>query len=454
MFARIWAVAMRDFNAVVRTKGFVIGLLFMPLLMTAMIALPKLLERFGEQGTRRFAVVDLTGELRQPLAEWAEKRNAVPGEKLTVTLEVVDAVATSAPSDAGTSLAVVRAALEPQLAERVRSGELFGWLVIGPQVTALPPSAKDAEALAAHMAEAKLAYGAVSLTTGNLRQELRGAVREAARKRRMGAAGIDSALLQRVDAEIAFDEFVVAKQATAGDGGVLRSSGAVEALMPMGLTILLLMGIMSSAGTLLNATIEEKSNKVVEILVSSVSSVELMAGKLIGAFLTGLIVLLAWGAAGGFAADHYSLLKADTLSAANVLWYAWFFVGGFLLFGSLYLAIGSMCNTIQDAQNMMLPVVMLIMLPMLGMTHLMQHPDSGLSCALTLFPFSAPMTMPMRLALSPPPPGWQVAASATSVLIGVLFFVWAAGKIFRVAIFSSGKPPKLKELWRWLRAAS
>ncbi|MBM4013717.1 MAG: ABC transporter permease [Planctomycetes bacterium] len=452
MLGRIWIVARRDFDAVVRTKGFVIGLLFMPLMVLLSTQLPKLLERFGERGDRRVAIVDLTGRLEAPLAAWAEQRNARPGEQLFLRLEGV------APPGLATgpalSLQAARAALEGDLAERVRREELFGWLIIGRQVADLPPPPGDAEATAAHAAESKLAYGAVSLTTGNLRQELRTAVRDAARSQRLAAAGVDAAVMARVDVDVPFDEFVVAKQVKTGDDGVVRSSGMAEAMVPMGLTLLLLMGIMSSAGLLLNATIEEKSNRVVEVLVSSVSAVELMAGKLIGAFLTGLITLLAWGAAGAFAADHFNMLKADTLAVANLAWYAWFFVGGYLLFGAIYLAIGSLCQSIQDAQNMMLPVVLLIMLPMIGHSHLLEHPDSALSRALTFFPWSAPMTMPTRIAQSPPPPTWQVAASAASVAFGVLVSIWAAAKIFRIGIFSSGKPPKLRELWRWLREAS
>lgn len=453
MLGRIWTVARRDFDAVVRTKGFVIGLLFMPALVLLSTALPKMLERFGEKGDRRVAVVDLTGQLQAPLAAWAEQRNAQPGEKLFVRLEAVEPPG-AAEGGAARTLAAARAALEGELAERVRREELFGWLIIGPRVAELAPPPQEAAAAAAHAAEAKLAYGAVSLTTGNLRQELRSAVRDAARRLRLAAAGVDAAVMARVDVDVPFDEFVVAKQAKRGEDGVVRSSGMAESMVPMGLTILLLMGIMQSAGVLLNATIEEKSNRVVEVLVSSVSSVELMAGKLIGAFLTGLVVLLAWGVAAGFAADHFHLLKTETLAAANLAWYAWFFVGGFLLFGAIYLAIGSLCQSIQDAQNMMFPVVLLIMLPMMGLGHLLEHPDSALSRALTLFPWSAPMTMPTRLAQSPPPPTWQVASSAASVAAGVLFSLWAAGKIFRVGIFSSGKPPKLRELWRWLREAS
>ncbi len=458
MASRIWVVAMRDFNAVVRTKGFVIGLLFMPLLMMVSIGLPKLLARFGEQGERRFAVADWSGQLQVPLAAWAAARNAQPGQRLQIVLEPVDLAAKGL---AGQPYAQARATLAAELADRARAGELFGWLLIGPRVAQVPPdlvaSAVEGEASAATKDEFGLAYAALSLTVGELRQELRGAAREQLRKLRLESAGVDPALIARIDREVKFEEFVVPRDAATGKNaasGMVRSSGSKEVAFPIALVVLLLMGIMQSAGVLLNATIEEKSNRVIEVLVSSISAVDLLAGKLIGAFLTGMVVLLAWGAAAAFTAGHFDLLTAGSLSAANVAWYTYFFVGGFLLFGSVYVAIGAMCNSIQDAQNLMFPVVLLIMLPMLGMTHVLQHPDSAVSHALMLFPFSAPMIMPMRLAQSPPPQLWLVVTAAASVAVGVVVCLLAAGKIFRVAIFSSGKPPKLGDLWRWLREPS
>lgn len=460
MWKRIWLVARRDFDAVVRTKGFVIGLLFMPLLTLASIGLPKLLEKMGESGERRFAVADWSGALQQPLAEWATQRNGQPGQKLQMVLEPVDLAAAGLLDK---PYSVARAELAEQLAQRARAGELFGWLLIGPRVGEVPPAVRnaaggnDAQSVGSLHEEFGLAYAALSLTAGELRQELRNAARERIRKLRLERSGVDSALVARIDREILFEEFVVPREAATGDGssaGMLRSSGGKEVAVPIALVILLLMGIMQSAGVLLNATIEEKSNRVVEVLVSSISAVELLAGKLIGAFLTGMVVLLAWGVAAGFAAGHFDLLRTGTLSGGNLAWYAFYFLGGYLLFGSVYVAIGAMCNSIQDAQNMMFPVVILIVLPMLGMTHVLQHPDSAVSMALLLFPFSAPLLMPMRLALPPPPAWWLPAASAVSVALGVLLCLWAAGKIFRVAIFSTGKPPKLRELWRWIREPS
>jgi ABC-2 type transport system permease protein len=445
MFARILAVARRDFLAVVRTKGFLIGLLFMPAVMLASVGVPRLLERFGERGERRFAVADFTGRLAEPLLRRIDERNAQPGQKLRVVLEPVDLAARGIRPQ---EFAVAREGLANELAQRVRREELFGYVLIGPRVAEVPPPGGGDPALSG---DAVVVYGAVSLTSGELRQTVRGALDECVRQERLASAGLDPELVARVDRRAPFEEFVVSR--AEGAEGAVRSSGRTEALVPIGIMILLMMGIMQSAGLLLNATIEEKSNRVVEVLVSSVSPFELLAGKILGAWLTGLVVLLAWGGAAVFAADHFGILRAGLLSPANLAWDLYFFVAGYLLFASLYGAIGAMCSSIQDAQNMILPVALLLMIPMLGMAHVFEHPDSVITTALCFFPFSGAMLLPMRLSQQPPPSAWLIGGSALSVAVTAFLLVWAAGKIFRTAILMTGKPPRPSEVWRMLREA-
>jgi len=446
MLAGIWQVAVRDFNAVVRTKGFVIGLLFMPAVMGASVLLPRLLARFGEQGERRYAVADFTGRLANPIAEKVAARNAEPGRRLTVALEHVDVAARG--GDAG-GFATARAELQSGLVDRIRARELYGFVILGPRVLDLAGAPERGAALRGE--EAGVAYGAVSLTTGDLKNVLRDAVVDVVRETRLAEQGVDPALMRRIYERPAFDEFVVSRRAD-GEGAV-KSSTAQESFVAMGLVILLLMGVMQSAGILLTSTIEEKSNRVVEVLMSSISPFQLLAGKVVGAWLTGLVMLIAWGGGAAFTADHFGVLRAEVISAGNVAWFVFFFLTGYLLFAALYASIGAMCSSIQDAQNMMLPVIVLIMIPMFAMAHVLEHPDSSLSIGMSWFPFSAPFVAPMRLALSPPAPQWQVAVAAAIVVVSAVFLMWLGGKIFRTAILMTGKPPRPSEIWRMLREA-
>jgi len=468
MVRNVLLMTRRDFLAVVRTKRFVIRLLFLPGIITASSQLPKLFERFGEEGVRRFAVADFTGRLAQPLAEVVAARNAEPGRKVTVALETVDL---AAGGFAAGDFAANREQLKRELAQRARlddhdPAQLYGFVVIGPKVLDVPASVQkqrldedgeardpkaggDAGRSAAPLDDAGVLYGARSLTAGDMRQLVRDAIRDCVQTLRLQGAGLDAKLVEKINVVPPLSEWVVGKK----EGDLSQSSGMNEALAPMFSVILMLMGIMQSAGMLLNSLIEEKSNRVVEVLVSSIRPFDLLAGKVLGAWLVGLTMLVAWGTAAFFVADQNHLIRAGMFAGPNVLWFAYFFVMGYLLFASLYAAVGAMCTSIQDAQSFMFPIVILIMVPMLSLGPVMQHPDSVLSQILTYFPFSAPFIATLRLTLSPAAPQWQIAIAAVSVAVGAWVLMWMGGKVFRIAIFMSGKPPKPSEIWRWVREA-
>ena len=154
-----------------------------------------------------------------------------------------------------------------------------------------------------------------------------------------------------------------------------------------------------------------------------------------------------------YTASEFDVLRSGIVNPLNLFWFTYFFLAGYLLFASLYAAIGAMCSSIQDAQSMMMPVVILIMIPFLSLGFVINHPDSGLSVALSWFPFSAPFVAVLRVALSPPSPIWQTALSAAIVAASAIFFMWLGGKVFRVAILMTGKPPKPSEIWRMLRTS-
>jgi ABC-type Na+ efflux pump permease subunit len=462
MVRNVLLVAWRDFVAVVRTKGFLIGLVFMPSVIAVSSQLPKLFQRFGEEGVRRFAVADFTGKLTASIVQKVATRNAEPGRKVTVDLEPVD-VATA--SDASQPFAARAEAMKEDFARRARGKDddadsLYGFVLIGPRVLEVPAEfaprrrKRDADSgvggkPAVANPETTVTYGARSLTAGDLDDVVCDAIREAVKETRLELAGLDVALVGRINSDAEVDTLVIGKR----EGELSKGSGPSEAIVPMVSVFLLLMGVMQSAGMLLNSTIEEKSNRVVEVLVSSIRPFELLAGKIFGAWLTGLVLLLAWGTAGYFAADSVQWIRPGMFSGANVAWFAYFFLFGYLLFASLYAAVGAMCTSIQDAQSFMFPIVILIMIPMMSLGFVLNQPDSMVARVLTWFPFSAPFIAILRLTLSPPAPQWQIAVAAVSVAVGAWFLMWAGGKVFRIAIFSTGKPPRLGEIWRWLREA-
>jgi ABC-type Na+ efflux pump permease subunit len=162
-----------------------------------------------------------------------------------------------------------------------------------------------------------------------------------------------------------------------------------------------------------------------------------------------LLATLYLGGAYGMALrfGYADLLQPHLLASA-----ALFLVLGVMLFGALFMAVGAACNDLKDAQSLMFPVLMLAMFPMFFLSVVMAQPSSPLSVGMSLFPPATPYLMLMRMALSPPPPAWQVGLSIALTTATVLVCVWAAGKIFRTGLLMTGKAPTFAQLARWVVA--
>jgi ABC-type Na+ efflux pump permease subunit len=212
--------------------------------------------------------------------------------------------------------------------------------------------------------------------------------------------------------------------------------------------IVMFMAIMSNAQHLINATIEEKISRISEVLLGSVSAFELLAGKLLG--IVGVSFVLAFVyLAGGI----YSLIqfgRPDLIDPGLMLWFVVFLLCASLLFGSLFQALSSACSDLKDAQHLLQPAMMILMLAYLASFIVLRAPDSPLAVALSFVPLTTPFAMMLRLALPPGPPLWQLLLSVVMLVSVTALAVWVAGRIFRVGLLMQGKPPNLPELLRWI----
>jgi ABC-2 type transport system permease protein len=263
--------------------------------------------------------------------------------------------------------------------------------------------------------------------------------------KRLEASGIETEraqqLLDGVQVEIRLPESSEAVDAAAA---------VKSAVTPMFTLLLVFLAIMSSAPYMLHSVIEEKQQRIAEVLLGSMSPFDLMAGKLLGAAAAGLTVVAVYGVMGSLGAARYGLESGISpwmllLSLADVLL-------ALVMFGSLFLAAGAASSELKDAQGLMTPLTLILVVPMMAISQLIGNPDGALAVGLSLFPLTAPMTMPVRLALTTVPV-WQIALSVLGALLTTLAIVWLAGRIFRIGILSQGRAPRLGELWQWLRSA-
>jgi ABC-type Na+ efflux pump permease subunit len=208
---------------------------------------------------------------------------------------------------------------------------------------------------------------------------------------------------------------------------------------------------MMGGQALLTSTIEEKSSRVIEVLLSAVSPLELMAGKILGQMGVSLVALGLYVALGMAVLLSFALL--GLINPWLLLYLIVFFVIAYLVLGSLMMAVGAAVNEMREANSLMTPIILVMVLPLMLATPISQDPNSTFSVVMSLVPPVNSFAMLLRLASSTPPPSWQVWASIAIGLASVYAALWFAAQVFRIGLLMYGKPPNLATLIRWVRTA-
>jgi ABC-2 type transport system permease protein len=299
-------------------------------------------------------------------------------------------------------------------------------------------------------------YVSNNLTDNDLRQWFERHATEVVRKRRIDALeGVSEAEARRLLATFAFRE---QKVSASGETEVVDKSEKASSFAPVIFVYLLWIAVFTAAQMLLTNTVEEKSNRLIEVLLSSVSPLQLMAGKVIGIAATGLTIVVSWvvtallatrlmPGGGMFGGVDIASIAGDPLYLTSFVAY---FLAGYLLFAAILVALGSVCNSLKEAQNLMQPVFILLIVPLIAMVFVVQDPNGTVATVLTYVPLYTPFLMMNRAG--GPPPAWEYVATTVLILVSLVIAFWGAAKIFRVGILMTGKPPKITEILRWLRA--
>jgi len=415
--SKVWRVAKNEYLNLVRSKAFLVTVFLMPVFSGGAIAVQTLVGDRVDLRDRRVAVVDGTSRLLEGLERAAKARNAeVAGKKPRFVLE-------DATGD------------EAALAARVRSGELFAYVLIDPQTIEGAPGAE-------------VTYHTQSPTYDDLPNWLGGVINGEVRRIRFEEAGIDGAVVAKLSQHVPFKQYGLAEVTASGEVKKEKVDKIQTFLTPMAAMFLLFMLVMMAAPMLLNTVLEEKIQHIAEILVSSVSPFELFLGKLLGTVFVSWTLFLIYVGGGLFVAAHYGVLRLVPFGILG--WFLFFQLLALLIFGSIFSAIGAACNEMRDAQSMMTPAMLIVMLPMFVWFVVLRSPDSPFAVAVSLFPPATPFLMLMRLAIPPGPAVWEVALACVLTVGFTLFCVWAAGKIFRIGILAQGQPPSFRRLAQWV----
>jgi len=281
---------------------------------------------------------------------------------------------------------------------------------------------------------------------GNFRDqsELDRTVSRLIRSYKMQKVGLPSHLIKQVLSPIDFKVMQVTCEGKEKEG-----SEYLGYLMPIIFVLMLFFSIFTSAQILMRSVLTERSNRLVEILLSSVSPTELMSGKIIGLGLLGLTQLLIYLFLAYFVSSYKGLELFNLTTTAIFLIY---FVLGYLVYAAIFATLGAIFDNEQDAQSAVSIFSMITILPLILASYIISHPQSLTTIILSFIPIMTPFFMILRLGIFMPPL-WELLGTMGILLISVWLLMLAAGKVFRVAILIWGKRPTLPEIWQWVRSS-
>ncbi len=445
---KIIVTAVREYQAAVKTKAFIISLIALPIIWGGAFAVQILLKDRVDTRDKSIAVVDFSGKIADAVMATAERRNAQeifegdgPARRQKAPKYAIENIA---PDAAGpeTARAVVKANIERttlELSERVRKGELLAFVVIGPDVV---EPAGDVETAAVR-------YHSNSPTYDDILKWLSGPINERVRELRFTAANLDPSLVAAVTRNVPLQNLgLVSVDAEGKVTKAEQTNQTASILLSMGLMMLMLMVVMVGASPLLQSVLEEKTNRVAEVLLGSMTPFEMMMGKLLGMVGVSLTIGTIYLVAAFIAVRQAGF--ASFLPAHVIWWFVVFQALAVLMYGSMFIAIGAAVSDLKEAQNLMTPVMLVVMAPMFVWLNVVREPTSSMAMGMSLFPPATPMLMILRLVVPPGIPIWQPILGVVLVLLTTTLFVFAAGRVFRIGILMQGNAPKMRELARWV----
>ncbi|MBI1391550.1 MAG: hypothetical protein GC152_02305 [Alphaproteobacteria bacterium] len=501
---QILLIAWREYRQYVFSRGFLLFLILTPVVVVAATVLLSVVDRARPE--RTFVVVDQAGDFidlldadltrqnaRAALQAWnvwvqvAVDREVIEIADLPapygagpITNERIEAFLSAGGADAGVRALspYLKAGAPPFIAPKAR----FARIPAPPEATGAATSADAAAALEPYLVGARRLPGAGdelfaaviipdgfaadanapsaeywsrNVTDPTLQMSVTRALRDALRRRAAADLGLERGVLDRladIDAPIA--SFTPGASDVA-DAAIDDTDRLEKVILPGVMTYALLVVVFAVGNPLLTNTIEERSNKIVEVLLSSATADQLMAGKLLGIAAVGLTVptiLLAGGLAASLAAGPETEFIRQAMTAlfrSNLIFaYLFYFLSAYVIFAMIFLAIGALSNSLQDAQAFMGPLMMIVFAPMPFAIMVFQNPNGLAATILTFIPIYTPYAVMLRIAADPP--FWEIAGGTALMLAFAGVVARVMGRIFRNNILNAA-PPRAKEIWKIAR---
>ena len=413
MKSKAFQVARWEFNEKVKSKAFIISLVIMPIIMVLFGVLPGLLISRPDADATVVGIIDETDSIVGPLARRISEKYKLPDGQPNYVIR---------------NLNLQGAPEKKKMTANsmVTAGDISGYFYF-------PPVIFDS---------GKVEYRSENVSNIKIQERFSRTIEEVIVESRILKQGLDPALIKKITADINVKSIKVSEKGDEKESGFLETffSGYVVIMM-------LLFLVMTSGQLLIRSVVEEKTNRVIEVLLSSCSARDLMVGKILGLSGLGIVQMLIWGMI-GFAVSLKT--GANIFTTVNLMLSLVYFILGYVFYSAIFVAAGSPVTTEQEAQQITTYVSLMLVFPMVIAMPVMQNANSVWIKVLSFIPLLTPALMVLRISVQMPAT-WEILSTIALLFISSIVMMWAAGKIFRIAVLSYGKRPTLPELIRWVR---
>lgn len=433
---KILILALREYRSSVRTKGFIIGLVVFPLLMGGGFFAWSMFGDKVDITPKKIVIIDHTSQIYPAIKKAAEEYNTkslydTATNKQVKPKYIIEEVKPDTVNPFEQKLS---------LSERVSSKEIHAFVIIGADV--INPRG-DSE-------KASIKYYSENSFMDDIRGWMNWPLNDKIRKLRIAEMGLEGEKVNNLFHWIDVKGMGLVEASEGGeDIQEAKESNPAEAiLIPYVLMMLMFMMIMMSAVPLLYSVMEEKTERIAEVLLGSITPFQFMMGKVIGGISVALTGAAVYIIGGVFVASQMGY--ADLIPTHVIPWFLTYMVLAMIMIGSIMASLGSASNDNKDAQSLQFPAIIPLIIPMMVIMPVLKDPLSSFSTTMSLIPPFTPFLMLIRQASPATIPAWQPFVGLVGILLFTLLSVWAGGKLFRTMILMQGKRPKFGTILKQL----
>jgi len=415
---KIWTLIKREYKEAVYKKSFLIMTMITPLLMIAMGVVPSLLISLETEEEVKINIIDqsqfIYPQLVQTLLDTMEN-----GNQKYLLSEIV------AKSENMTDVLQEQKSL-------IKKEEINALLVIPQDI----------------VTEGELEFYSKNVANFDLNRVLRSNMSKIVIDHRLNQSGLDPVVINDLTKGLHMTTIKITKSGKESERGFLD-----EYFSTFIFILILYMTLIFSGSAIMRSIIQEKTSRIIEVLLGSANPFQLMAGKIIGQGSVGLTQYVIWSVFGILLVLYGGNVmplseKYFSFSPTIFIYFILFYLLGYLFYAALFSAIGAITNSDQESQQLIFPVIMFLIVPLMMLGVLVKNPDSTLITTMSMIPFFSPIMMFGRINISNPP-FIEVAGSILILIVSIIFLIWVVSKIFRVGILMYGKRPSLPEIIKW-----